>query len=47
MYFADMDDPEAMENYMLEFSYEPILPSFDKFFDGDEEYIRLKETALG
>jgi len=47
MYFADMDDPEAMEEYMLEFSYEPILPSFDKFFDGDEEYIRLKETALG
>ncbi len=46
MYFANMDDSEAMEEYLSGIPYEPMLLSFDKFFGNDEEYIGLKKTAL-
>lgn len=47
MYFADMDDREAMEEYIFKLPYESMLSSFDKFFDGDEEYIKIKKASLG
>jgi len=47
LYFANMDNREAMEEFISTIPYESMLSSFDTFFGCDEEYIRLKNAALG
>ena len=47
LYFADMNDREAMEEYVHDIPYEPMLSSFDRFFGEDEAYRRLRETTRG
>ena len=46
LYFANIDDSEAMEEYLAGVPYESMLVSFDKFFGNDEEYIMIKKNAL-
>ncbi len=46
LYFANMDDREAMEEYLSGIPFESMLASFDKFFGKDEEYNRLKKSAF-
>ena len=47
LYFANMEDSEAMEEYCSAgVPYESMLVSFEKFFGNDEEYIGLKKKAL-
>jgi len=46
LYFANIKDGEAMEEYLSGTPYESMLASFDKFFGNDEEYIMIKNNAL-
>ncbi|MBR3862771.1 MAG: hypothetical protein IKM42_03840, partial [Clostridia bacterium] len=46
LYFSNINDCEAMEEYISRIPYEAMLSSFDKFFSCDEEYIRLKKIAI-
>ena len=46
LYFANIEDGEAMEEYLSGTPYESMLVSFDKFFGNDEEYIMIKKSAL-
>ena len=46
LYFANIEDSEAMEEYLAGVPYESMLVSFEKFFGNDEEYIGLKKKAL-
>jgi len=47
LYFANMANREAMEEYISTIPFESTLSSFDNFFGYDEEYIRRKEATLG
>ncbi|MBQ8402682.1 MAG: helix-turn-helix transcriptional regulator [Clostridia bacterium] len=44
LYFADMDDSEAMEEYVSGIPYESMLSSFDKFLGDEDTYLKLRKT---
>jgi len=46
LYFANINNSEAMEEYVTTIPYEPLLGSFDQFFGDDEIYLALRRTVV-